>query len=320
MKCVVTGGAGFVGSNLVDELISQGHEVVVIDNLCNGKKENINPNATFIEADLNCCRQGTYPSSVYKQFPCPSRDTKLVENAIEGSHVIFHLAALARVQPSIEDPVSFNDSNVGGTLNILMIAKKLGIKRFVYSASSSAYGNAKIFPTPESHPTNPLSPYGLQKLIGEQYCKVFAICYGLETVCLRYFNVFGERQSLDGAYCLVMGIFANQKLQGKPMTIVGDGEQRRDFTYVGDIVRANILASKSDRVGYGEVINIGNGDNRSVNQLADLIGGPREHIESRLEPKQTLADNKKALDLLGWSPTVTLEDWLPKYKKDLGIE
>jgi UDP-glucose 4-epimerase len=320
MKCVVTGGAGFVGSNLVDELISQGHEVVVIDNLCNGKKENINPNATFIEADLNCCRQGTYPSSVYKQFPCPSRDTELVENAIKDSHVIFHLAALARVQPSIEDPVSFNDSNVGGTLNILMIAKKLGIKRFVYSASSSAYGNAKIFPTPESHPTNPLSPYGLQKLIGEQYCKVFAICYGLETVCLRYFNVFGERQSLDGAYCLVMGIFANQKLQGKPMTIVGDGEQRRDFTYVGDIVRANILASKSDRVGYGEVINIGNGDNRSVNQLADLIGGPREHIESRLEPKQTLADNKKALDLLGWSPTMTLEEWVPKYKKDLGIE
>ena len=319
MKCVVTGGAGFVGSNLVDELISQGHEVVVIDNLCNGKKENINPNATFIEADLNCCRQESYPSSVYKQFPCPSRDTALVENAIQDSHVIFHLAALARVQPSIEDPVSFNDSNVGGTLNILMIAKKLGIKRFVYSASSSAYGNAKIFPTPESHPTNPLSPYGLQKLIGEQYCKVFAICYGLKTVCLRYFNVFGERQSLDGAYCLVMGIFANQKLQGKPMTIVGDGEQRRDFTYVGDIVRANILASKSDRVGYGEVINIGNGDNRSVNQLADLIGGPREHIESRLEPKQTLADNKKALDLLGWSPTVTLEEWVPKYKKELGI-
>lgn len=320
MKCVVTGGAGFVGSNLVDELISQGHEVVVIDNLCNGKKENINPNATFVEADLNCCRQGSYPSSVYKQFPCPSRDTALVENAIQDSHVIFHLAALARVQPSIEDPVSFNDSNVGGTLNILMIAKKLGIKRFVYSASSSAYGNAKIFPTPESHPTNPLSPYGLQKLIGEQYCKVFAICYGLETVCLRYFNVFGERQSLDGAYCLVMGIFANQKLQGKPMTIVGDGEQRRDFTYVGDVVRANILASKSDRVGYGEVINIGNGDNRSVNQLADLIGGPRQHIESRLEPKQTLADNKKALDLLGWSPTVTLEEWVPKYKKYLGIE
>ena len=256
-------------------------------------------------------------------FPIPGQAKTVsvtVENAIKDSHVIFHLAALARVQPSIEDPVSFNDSNVGGTLNILMIAKKLGIKRFVYSASSSAYGNAKIFPTPESHPTNPLSPYGLQKLIGEQYCKVFAICYGLETVCLRYFNVFGERQSLDGAYCLVMGIFANQKLQGKPMTIVGDGEQRRDFTYVGDIVRANILASKSDRVGYGEVINIGNGDNRSVNQLADLIGGPREYIESRLEPKQTLADNKKALDLLGWSPTVTLEEWVPKYKNYLGIE
>jgi UDP-glucose 4-epimerase len=195
----------------------------------------------------------------------------------------------------------------------------LGIKRFVYSASSSAYGNAEVFPTPESHPTNPLSPYGLQKLIGEQYCKVFSICYGLETVCLRYFNVFGERQSLEGAYCLVMGIFANQRLKGEPMTIAGDGEQRRDFTYVGDVVKANISASKSDKVGDGEVINIGNGENRSVNQLAELIGGPRLNIEARLEPKQTLADNTKAKELLNWEPSVTLEEWIPKYKEELKI-
>lgn len=303
MKYLVTGGAGFIGSNLVDELISQGHEVTVIDNLCSGKFENVNPKAKLLVFDLS--------NQLNK--------TAMIK-AMEGCDCVFHLAALARVQPSIENPELFNQANVDGTLNTLICAKEAGVKRLVYSASSSAYGNAKMFPTPETHPTNPLSPYGLQKLIGEQYCKVFSICYGLETVCLRYFNVFGERQNLEGAYCLVMGIFANQKLQGQPMTIVGDGNQKRDFTYVGDVVRANILSSKSDRVGYGEVINIGNGDNRSINQLADLIGGPREHIANRLEPKQTLADNKKALNLLGWSPTVMLEEWLPKYKKDLGIE
>lgn len=310
-KYIVTGGAGFIGSNLADQLIDDGHEVVIIDSLVTGREENINPKAEFIQADINACRQGTHPLSSY---------TEKVENAVRGSDAIFHLAALARVQPSIEDPVKFNDVNVNGTLNMLMIAKKLGVKRFIYSASSSAYGNAKIFPTPESHPTDPLSPYGLQKLIGEQYCKVFSICYGLETVCLRYFNVFGERQALEGAYCLVMGIFANQRLKGEPMTIVGDGEQKRDFTYVGDVVKANISAAQSDKVGYGEVINIGNGASHSVNELADLIGGPRINIESRLEPKLTLADNTKAKDLLKWSPTTTLEEWVPKYKKQLGIE
>lgn len=309
MKYTVTGGAGFIGSSLVDELIERGHEVIVIDNLVSGKEENINPKAKFILADINGCRFGSQLSSC----------TDKVIEAVKGSDSIFHLAALARVQPSIDNPVRFHDANVNGTLNILMLARELGIKRVIYSASSSAYGNATIFPTPETHPTDPMSPYGLQKLIGEQYCKVFSRCYDLETVCLRYFNVFGERQSLSGAYCLVMGIFAQQRLEGKPMTIVGDGEQRRDFTYVGDVVKANILASQSDKVGSGDVINIGNGGNRSVNQLADLIGGSRVNIEARLEPDQTLADNKKAKELLGWTPTVTLEDWVPQYKNQLGL-
>ena len=310
MKYTVTGGAGFIGSNLVDELIERGHEVVVVDNLVSGKEENINPKAKFILADINGCRLGTHLLS-----SCTDR----VIEAIKGSDSIFHLAALARVQPSIDNPVKFHDTNVNGTLNVLMLARELGIKRVIYSSSSSAYGNATIFPTPETHPTDPMSPYGLQKLIGEQYCKVFSRCYDLETVCLRYFNVFGERQSLSGAYRLVMGIFAQQRLEGKPMTIVGDGEQRRDFTYVGDAVRANILASKSNKVGSGDIINIGNGDNRSVNQLADLIGGPRVNIEARLEPSQTLADNRKAKELLGWEPSVSLEDWVPQYKNQLDL-
>jgi|TARA_R110000824_G_scaffold134174_1_gene297081 UDP-glucose 4-epimerase len=302
MRYVVTGGAGFIGSNLTDQLIKDGHEVVVLDNLSTGKVENVNPKAQLVILDI--AGRG-YADKAIK--------------AISDADGIFHMAALARVQPSIENPYDFNRVNVLGTLNMLMWAKQVGVKRFVYSASSSAYGNASITPTPETHPTDPLSPYGLQKLIGEQYCRVFYHCYGLETVSLRYFNVFGERQALEGAYCLVMGIFANQVLNKKPITICGDGEQRRDFTYVGDVVKANILAMASKNVGSGEVINIGSGDNRSVNQLADLFNGEKLYIKERLEPRETLADNSKAKELLGWTPTVSVEDWAPKYKKDLGI-
>ena len=302
MKYIVTGGAGFIGSNLVDALVSEGHEVIVIDNLSTGKEINVNSKATLLIYDISC-----------------KDNIASMAEAMKGADTVFHLAALARVQPSIENPHEFNQVNVNGTLHILTAAKEAGVRRVVYSASSSAYGDATIFPTPEDYPTDPLSPYGLQKLIGEQYCRVFYHCYGLETVSLRYFNVFGERQSLDGAYKLVMGIFADQRLKGKPLTITGDGEQRRDFTYVGDVVKANILASSSSLVGKGESINIGNGDNRSVNQIANLIGGPKEYIEKRLEPEQTLADNTKAKQLLGWQPTTTVEEWIPKYKQQLGI-
>lgn len=302
MKYIVTGGAGFIGSNLVDSLVDEGHEVIVVDNLSSGKEDNINSKAQLFICDIS------YQDNI-----------ATMTEVMNGADTVFHLAALARVQPSIENPHQFNKVNVNGTLHVLTAAKEAGVRRVVYSASSSAYGDATIFPTPENHPTDPLSPYGLQKLIGEQYCRVFYHCYGLETVSLRYFNVFGERQSLDGAYKLVMGIFADQRLKGKPLTITGDGEQRRDFTYVGDVVKANILASSSLLVGKGESINIGNGDNRSVNEIADLIGGPKEYIEKRFEPEQTLADNTKAKQLLGWQPTTTVEEWIPKYKKNLGL-
>lgn len=302
MKYLVTGGAGFIGSHVVNLLIAEGSEVIVVDDLSNGKKSNVNSQASLVILDISEESNKTW-----------------LKDLMDGVDTVFHLAALPRVQPSIENPEQFNKVNVDGTLNVLVAARDANVRRVVYSASSSAYGDASVFPTPEDHPTDPLSPYGLQKLIGEQYCRVFYHCYGLETVSLRYFNVFGEGMSLEGAYCLVMGTFAQQRLNGQPMTIVGDGEQRRDFTYVGDLAKANLLAAKSDKVGKGDVINIGNGDNRSVNDIAELIGGPTVNIEPRIEPQQTLADNSKAKNLLGWSPSTSVEEWIPKYKKQIGL-
>ena len=304
MKCIVTGGAGFIGSNLVDRLIEDNHQVIVFDDLSTGKEENINPKATFHKVDISesyLNRTGWYQTVMW------------------GADVIFHTAAKARVQPSIEDPISFNNVNVTGTLNMLKGAVDAKVKRFVFSSSSSVYGNVEQLPTPEDHKLNPMSPYALQKLIGEQYCKLFSELYHLETVCLRYFNVYGERQLTEGAYCCVMGIFANQRLNDEPMTIRGDGEQRRDFTYVGDVVDANIRCAEYPLELNGEAFNIGNGDNRSVNQLADMIGGDRVNVDSVIEPRQTLADNSKARKRLNWKPTTKIEDWVEGYKEDIGL-
>jgi len=300
-KVVVTGGAGFIGSNLVDFLIEQGLHVIIIDNLSTGQVENINPEAEFIHTDLSEVSV-TYLTEV-----------------MQDVDVVFHLAALARVQPSIEDPYTFNRVNVNSTLKVLMAANSAGVKRVVYSASSSAYGDAIEFPTPETHGTNPLSPYGLQKLIGEQYCKMFSEVYGLDTVSLRYFNVYGERMATEGAYCLVMGIFAKQMQNGQPLTITNDGEQRRDFTYVADVVQANWLAATHQTSLGGEVFNVGNGKNYSVNEVADMLGGEKTYGYSRIEPTQTLADNSKAKHILNWNPIGDLPTWIVKYKTDLGL-
>ncbi|MBU4256797.1 SDR family oxidoreductase [Patescibacteria group bacterium] len=298
-KCIVTGGAGFIGSNLVDELIKKGDEVIIIDNLSTGKKENINQEAEFHEVDM--------------------RDLEKIKPLFKGVDYVFHLAAFARVQPSIEDPITANDINLNGTLNALVSARDAGVKKVVYSASSSAYGDQKTMPLREDMPVHTLSPYGLQKYMGELYCRLFSDIYGLPTVSLRYFNVYGRRQLLEGAYCLVMGIFVRQRLAGEPMTIVGDGEQRRDFTSVADTVRANILAAESDKAGKGEVINIGRGKNYSVNELAKMIGGPTINMPPRIEPKETLADNSLAKELLDWEPTVNLPEWLEEYKREMGL-
>tara|TARA_Y100000589_G_scaffold218819_1_gene206516 strand:- start:23302 stop:24213 length:912 start_codon:yes stop_codon:yes gene_type:complete len=303
MKYVVTGGAGFIGSNLVDLLIDNRYSVDVIDNFSNGKKENCNQKAKYHILDL----------SSEKNFD-------KVKKIIKGCDGIFHLAALPRVQESIKNPILFEKNNTLSTINILKAASDMNVKRVVYSASSSAYGNTNKFPSKEIDPINPISPYAMQKYYGEVSCKMFSQVYGVETVSLRYFNVYGERQNLDGAYALVMCVFAKQRMQGKPLTIRGDGEQRRDFTHVLDIAKANLLAMQSNKVGNGEVINIGNCDNRSINEIARLMGGETVNIDPVIEPRETLADNSKAKELLGWLPEIKVEDWIPKYKKDLGID
>jgi len=310
MKCLVTGGAGFIGSNLVDRLIDDGHEVIIFDNYSTGKKENVNPKAKFFLVDIS---------------HQPYFEDEKIKEIMTGVDVVFHLAALARVQPSIDEPLEYHRVNVDGTHNLLVAARDAGVKRFVFSSSSSVYGDVeeKDLPTTEDAELNPMSPYALHKLIGEQYCKLFSELYGMETVCLRYFNVYGGRQPTEGAYCLVMGVFAGQILNGKPMTIRGDGGQRRDFTYVGDVVEANIKAGFNAKLPIfpceGDVFNIGNGDNRSVNEIADMVGGDKINVEPVIEPRQTLADNNKSKNIIDWKPTGDLEDWVPKWKKEIGI-
>ena len=293
MKYLVTGGAGFIGGHLVDKLTEQGHEVIVVDNLSTGIKSNINPKATFIDLDIS---------------ERASRGELCI--AMENVDTVFHCAALARVQPSIQNPQKYHKANIDGTFNVLLSARDSKVRRVVYSASSSAYGDQKQMPLTEDMTTAPISPYALHKLIGEQYCFVFSKCYGLETVSLRYFNIYGERQAVDGAYSTVIGTFLKQKYDGDTLTITNDGEQRRDFTYVGDVVDANIKAATSEKVGDGEVINIGRGSNYSVNEVADLISEEKEFIGDRLEPRETLADNTRAKELLDWSPKTDLKDWL----------
>ncbi|MFA6094469.1 MAG: NAD-dependent epimerase/dehydratase family protein [Candidatus Paceibacterota bacterium] len=288
IKVVVTGGAGFIGSNLTDALVEKGFDVHVVDNLSEGKRKNVHKKAHLHVADI-----------------C---NFTALKKLFKGADYVFHLAAMPRVQYSIEHPQETNEVNIGGTINVLEACRASGVKKLIYSASSAAYGDQTKMPLVEGMLASPKSPYGLQKYVGELYCKTWSEVYGLSTVSLRYFNAYGPRQSEEGAYALVIARFLKQHREGKKMTITGDGTQTRDFTHVRDIVQANILAMGSDKVGKGEVINIGSGQNISVNEIAKLIGGPAEHIPARLEPKHTLADNSRARKLLGWKPSMKIEE------------
>ena len=287
-KVIVTGGAGFIGSHLVDALVGRGFDVHVIDNLSSGKRKYINKKAHFHDVDI--------------------RNLDKLTPIFEGGTYVFHVAALPSVQYSIENPIETNEVNVGGTLNVLHAALDGGVRKVIYSASCSAYGDQTTFPLREDMLVSPQSPYGLQKYIGELYCRVFSEVYRLPTISLRYFNVYGSRHDPEGSYAFVIGKFLQQFREGKPMTITGDGEQTRDFIHVRDVVHANLLAMENEKMGSGEVINIGDGNNVSINELARLIGGPIEYISPRIEPKHTQADNTKARKLLGWEPKVPFEE------------
>lgn len=300
MKALVTGGAGFIGSHLTRRLVADGHEVHVIDNYAGGRFPNrVVEGATYHEGSI--------------------LDAKLMEEACTGAEIVFHTAALPRVQYSIEHPVETDQVNIGGTVAVLQAADACGVRRVVYSASSSAYGDQKTLPLVETMEARPMSPYALQKYVGERYCSLFSDIKGLETVSLRYFNVYGPDADPHGAYALVVAKFIEQRKNGEPMTIAGDGTNTRDYTNVKDVVRANLLAAMSPNVGKGEVINIGGGNQWSVNQVAEMIGGPTTHIEPRLEPKATNAGIEKAKELLGWAPETTFPEGVKELKELAGL-
>ena len=291
---IVTGGAGFIGSHLVDFLVEKGFKVKVIDNLSSGRIENIkkhidNSTIEFYNIDL----------SDY------SYQDKLIE-LVRGCKWVFHLAALADIVPSIQHPIKYHKSNVDGTVNILEASRKNEIEKFVYIASSSCYGIPEEYPTKETAPIKPEYPYALTKYIGEIYVLHWHKIYGLPVVSLRLFNVYGPRARTRGAYGAVFGVFLTQKLHNKPFTVVGDGTQTRDFTFVTDIVKGIYQAAQS-RVN-GEIINLGSGGTYSINRLVELLGGDVVHIPKRPgEPDCTFADISKAKELLGYKPEVSFE-------------
>ena len=299
MRCIVTGGAGFIGSNLVDKLVSDGHEVIIFDNYSTGKKENVNPKAKFFLVDIS---------------HEPSFKSKTMKDIMTGVDVVFHLAAMTSVEESIHSAEEYHKVNVFGTLNMLKACVKYEVQRFIFSSSSAVYGEPSEFPTKENSKLNPMSPYAMNKLMGEQYCKMFSDLYGLETACLRYANVFGNRQRNEGAYCNVIGIFNRQKVNSEKLTIVGDGEQLRDFINVNDVVDANIKVMDYPMEVEGDVYNVGSGKNYSVNQIAEWIGGEPIHIAPRIEPRVSLLDNNKLNKVFKWTPKTDLENWIKNTK------
>jgi UDP-glucose 4-epimerase len=299
-KAIVTGGAGFIGSHLAQELAKQGYQVVILDDLSTGKMENIQSllnkdNVTFVRGSIT--------------------ELPLLQKPFDNVDYVFHQAALARVPFSIQNPLASHEANITGTLNVLVVAKEQGVKKVIYASSSSIYGDTPTLPKKEDMPPNPQSPYAVTKLAGEYYCRVFQEVYALPTVCLRYFNVYGPRQDPNSQYAAVIPKFIQQALNGKPPVIFGDGEQTRDFTFVQDVVEANILAAESNATG---IFNIGKGERSSVNNLAELIirlsgnGNTIKpvHVEPRAgDLEHSLADISKSSSF-GYEPKFSLEEGL----------
>ena len=292
MKILVTGGAGFIGSHLVDRLIDDQHEVVVIDNLATGLEKNLaqagsSGRLTLVIADIN--------------------QEEVVNPLLTGVDWVFHLAALADIVPSIENPLAYTRANMSGTTVLLEAARKAGVKRFVYAASSSCYGLPDHYPTPETAAIRPQYPYALSKYLGEQAVHHWGQVYGMATVSLRFFNVYGPRARTTGTYGAVFGVFLRQKLAGEPFTVVGDGSQTRDFTFVSDIVEALVCAASSGVVG--EAFNVGSGGTYSVNHLVELLEGTSVNIPRRPgEPDCTFADIGKIQAQLGWRPQIAFAE------------
>ena len=302
MKVIVTGGAGFIGSHLVDSLLEDKHEVIILDNLSTGRLENINhiiDKVKFINCELS--ERGSW------------------EKLCEGCDVIFHLAALADVVPSVQNPEKYYDSNVNGTFNILSFARNKNVKKFIYAASSSCYGIAKDFPTREDAPIDLQYPYALTKRIGEELTMHWGKLYNINVTSMRFFNVYGPRSRTSGTYGAVFGVFLAQLIANKPFTIVGDGSQTRDFTYVTDLADALKCAMYVDKKN--EIYNVGSGETISINKIADLLGGkkyPKLYIPKRPgEPDCTFADITKIKDNLNWSPKINIEEGVKEILKHI---
>jgi len=293
MKALVTGGAGFIGSHLVDELIKMNYQVTVVDN-CSADAEKFHWNklAYNIEADIT--------------------NYKVMKQLFEGIDYVFHLAAESRIGPAIENPIAAVQKNVQGTCTVLQCAREAGVKKVIYSSTSSGYGN-NPYPNVETQPDDCLNPYSVTKVAGEKLCKMYTDLFGLKTITFRYFNVYGDRAPRKGQYAPVIGIFFRQRDAEEELTIVGDGEQRRDFVHVSDVVNANIMAAigNPDEEAYGQVYNIGSGKNYSVNEIASWISDKQTNIPPRVgEVRVSLADITKMYETFGWKPKVELEDWV----------
>jgi UDP-glucose 4-epimerase len=301
MRCLVTGGAGFIGSHLVERLLALGMQVTVIDNYSTGRPGNLahaahNPNLSVHQADVS--------------------DRASLMPLFVGVDWVFHLAALADIVPSIQLPMQYHQSNVDGTFAVLEASRAAGVKRLVYAASSSCYGIPDHYPTPETAEARPQYPYALTKYLGEQYVMHWAQVYKLPCVSLRLFNVYGPRSRTSGTYGAVFGVFLAQKLAGRPFTVVSDGTQTRDFTFVTDVAEAFIKAAESDLSG--EIMNVGSGNHYSVNRLVELLGGEKVHIPKRPgEPDCTFADIRKIRRLLGWEPRTSFEDGVATMLKNI---